>query len=239
MRYIIFTTTLALTVQLSACGNPPDSSDSAASLETVKTEAPQQTEADKRAQEQAALKRQALESPEWVEVETLPNEWAGLYAKNCLMAGPEESRFFNVRDARNSTQYYFSYVVFPPATGHKDEAKVVTVDYKVWQNQAWPDHYLLFGQDSFSQILIENGQSVGQHQTLDGRPWDMLVNLTTKYRATDKSRWAVDLNNSKDYGSGPACDLKLTEPWQDIRFKTKSGKQMSLPAIFQKAGFEP
>lgn len=189
---------------------------------------------------QAEFRKTALQNPQWTKTDRLPSEWAGLYAKDCYMAGPEDNRFFKIQDSQNNTQYYFSYIVFPPATGHKDKADVVVVTYDVWQNATWKDHYLLFGQESFSQILIENGHSIGQHQMLDKRPWDSLAHISTKYRVTDNSRWSVDVNNPEDYGSRKACDLKLAEPWLDIGFKNKkNGKIYKLTDVLQQAGLKP
>ena len=181
---------------------------------------------------EAQRRAAAMQNPDWVEIPQLPNAWGGLYVKECLLAGPEESRFFQYRDAETKTQYFFSYIVFPKGTGHKPQANVAVLSHKAWQNKEWPGHYLLYGGNGFTQFELQNGVAMGQHQTLDGRAWDPFQHIETKYRVTDKARWAVNLSNQKDYGSEAACDNPLIEPWQDIKFlDKKSGTRYALTDI--------
>jgi len=176
-------------------------------------------------------KFEALKNPDWISVSNLPNDWSGLYQKDCKIGGPENSHFFEYRNGDSNTVYHFAYIVFPSSLNKKPDAKVIPITYKVWQNEKWPEHYLLFGQDTYSQILLKDGWAKGMHQTIDGQPWDISQHWETKYRETDVVRWAVNLDNHEDYGSRPPCDQKLAKPWAGQVFKTKAGKSLTLQKI--------
>ncbi len=181
--------------------------------------------------QELAVKNNALKSPEWVSVPNVPNEWSGLYQKNCKIGGPEDSHFFEYKNQNNNTVSYFAYVTFPPALNKKPKATVYQVKYQVWQNEKWPDHYLLYGLDSYLQFLLEDGWAHGLHQTLDGQKWDIAQHMQTKYRNTDVVRWAANIDEDEDYGSTPPCDPKLAQPWTGQVFKTKDGKSLTLQKV--------
>lgn len=179
-------------------------------------------------------KRQtALQTPDWVLSETLPAEWTGLYQEDCAIGGPEKTSFFTYNNHLQNTQYHIAYIVYPPSLNKKPKAEIYPFTYKVWQNKNWPQHYLLFTTDSFTQILIEDETSRGLHQTLDGSPWDSTANLEIRYKPTDAVRWAADIKNQEDYGSRPPCNSKLAQPWGTQIFKTKSGKSFTLKDIMR------
>ncbi len=176
----------------------------------------------------------ALQSPDWVLAETLPAQWSGLYQEDCAIGGPEKTSFFTYNNHLQNTQYHITYIVYPPSLGKKPKAEIYPFTFKVWQNKNWPQHYLLFTADSFTQILIEDGISRGLHQTLDGSPWNSTANYQTRYKPTDAVRWAVDIENQEDYGSHPPCDPKLAQPWSAQIFKTKSGKSFTFKDIMKR-----
>lgn len=182
--------------------------------------------------DQAITKRNtALLTPDWTLAETLPEEWTGLYQEDCAIGGPEKTSFFTYNNHLQNTQYHFTYIVYPPSLNKTPKAEVYPFTFRVWQNKNWPQHYLLFTTDSFTQILIEDGISQGLHQTLDGQPWDSTANYQTKYKSTDVMRWAVDIENREDYGSRLPCNPNLAQPWSNEVFKTKSGKSFTLKDI--------
>lgn len=227
---------------LASCGQANDATETRSAVvekDTVETStkqeiAPVPMQADLAA-EKAAIKREAMLNPDWVPVSNMPREWSGLYQKDCKIGGPEGSHFFEYKNHQTNTEYNFIHIVYPPSLNKKPKADVYPVSYKVWQNSKWPDHYLLFGFESFSQALLEEGWVRGIHQTLDGEAWDIGSHMQTKYRETDVVRWAADLKKRKDYGSRPPCDTKLAQPWTGQIFKTKSGQALSL----QKVMIEP
>lgn len=195
---------------------------------------PDQTQASA-PRDQTQLREAALTSPEWIPVDSLPQEWGGLYTQDCVMAGPEGNGFFDYRNAQNGHEYLFSYIVFPKSTGRKPQARAVKFTYSAWQNAAWPAHYLVFDSSkSFKQIETRDGRAFGLHPTLDGEPWEMFEHIDTQYRQTDTSRWAVDIDNTEDYGSTPACDPKLATPWFDVVFETQTGETISLKTVMEK-----
>jgi len=181
--------------------------------------------------QKAVTKFEALKNPDWISVSNLPNEWSGLYQKDCKIGGPEDSHFFEYRNSNNNTVYHFAYIVFPSSLNKKPDAKVIPITYKVWQNKNWPKHHLLFGQDSYQQVLVQDGWATGLHQTLDGEPWDLTEHWQTQYRETDAVRWAVNLDVGEDYGSRPSCDPKLAKPWAGQVFKTEAGKSLTLQKV--------
>ena len=140
----------------------------------------------------------------------------------------EDSHFFEYQNSDNNTVYHFTYITSPPSVNEKPKAIVYPITYKVWQNKNRPEHYLLFGQHSFSQVLLEEGWMRGLYQTLDGQPWDTSEHWQTKYKETDAVRWAVNVHEYKDYGSRPPCDQKLAQPWTGQVFKTQSGQSLTL-----------
>jgi len=174
---------------------------------------------------------EALKNPEWVSVSNLPNEWSGLYQKECKIGGPEDSNYFEYRNSKNNTVYHFSYTVFPSSLNKRPMAEVLPITYKVWQNENWPEHYLIFAQQSYSQLLLEDGWVKGVHQTLEGQPWDINRHWETKYRETDFVRWAVNFDEQDDYGSRPPCASKLTKPWIGQVFKTKDGQSLTIQKV--------
>ena len=215
----IFQTTLCLALSLSitAC-SPTD----------VAPNPSQKPSQNTQAEDIQAARTKALANPDWAQVSNLPTSWGGLYQPDCKIGGPETLSFFNYRNADTNSQAYFNYIPFPAALNKAPNATVVPITYKVWQNKNWPDHYLLFAQNSYSQIIISEGWAKGAHQSLDGQPWDSMVNYMTKYKPSDAVRWSVDINNTEDYGSRPPCDLKLAQPWSGQVFITKSGQPYTL-----------
>ena len=184
-------------------------------------------------QQKDAGKKAALQNPNWSQVANLPAEWSGLYQKDCVIGGPEKDSFFTYRDHAKNTEYYFSYIIFPPALNKEAKADVYPITYQVWQNANWPTHYLLFANGGFSQVIIEDGWARGLHQTLDGKVWDINYHFDTKYKPTDVVRWGVDVNTQEDYGSRPPCDSKLAQPWQGQAFQVKSGGTLTLQEIMR------
>lgn len=175
------------------------------------------------------VRRAALLNPVWVKSDTLPNAWAGFTTQDCVAAGPDTTHFFDFRDAKVPGEYMFSYVVFPTSLQREPEAKVVALRYEVWQNQKWPDHYLLYDNTkSFKQIEIQGATFTGLHQTLDGKPYDALANLDAEYDASDRGRWAVDVENEEDYGTEPACDEALADVWLDVQFNVHDAGELTL-----------
>ena len=172
-----------------------------------------------------------MQTPDWAPHDSLPPEWGGLYAKDCIIGGPEDSYFFTVRNSKTNTRYEFIHITYPPSLNKKPKAEVYTLPAQVWQNKNNPDHYLLYSAKSFRQILVKDGWSRGLHQTLDGKEWDIMANGMTKYKPTDAIRWGAYLDINEDFGSRPPCDAKLAQPWTGVKFKTKSGKSYTLDQI--------
>ena len=232
-KKIFFISTVAM---LLACGDNSVSTDNAELAPNepdvnvpVQVDKKKQIDSEKEIQRQKLeAKKEALQNPNWVPVSNLPAEWTGLYQKECKIGGPEGSHFFEYQNHETNMIYYFAHISYPPSLNKKPKANVYPVTYKVWQNDNWPDHYLLFGQDSFMQLLREDGWVKGMHQTLDGQPWDIAQHMQTKYRETDVVRWAADVHEDEDYGSHPPCDPKLAQPWQGQVFKTREGRSLTL-----------
>lgn len=190
-----------------------------------------ETSKDKISNQDINKRLTGLQNPDWTIVETLPAEWTGLYQKDCEINGPEKTSFFTYNNHLQNTQYHITYIVFPTSLDRKPKAEIYPFTFKVWQNKNLQDHYLLFAEGGFSQILIEDGISRGLHQTLDNQPWDLMANFETRYKPTDTVRWATDIDNPEDYGSRPPCDQKLAQPWDGQIFKTKSGTPFTLKDI--------
>lgn len=186
------------------------------------------------ADDKSDYKLKALENPDWVSIDTLPPEWGGLYQKDCVIGGPEKSNFFDYHDAKTNMVYYFTYVVYPKNLNRAPIATFVEIPATVWQNETYPDHYLLFQEGGFSQIVIADGWSKGQFQKLDGQAWDSTEHFATRYKTTDAVRWSVDTSRSEDFGSRPPCSDTLAQPWAGQVFKSKSGKSVRLTDLVGK-----
>ncbi len=236
-------TTLAilLCLTLMACGQTtPTSKNKASDTAQPQENSKRDVDVKNTALEQKTARLDALQNPDWVKTATLPKEWSGLYQKDCDIGGPEKPSFFEYRDHNTNIEYIFAYIPYPPSLNKKPKAEVYPITAQVWQNKNLTDHYLLFKNGTFSQILIEDGPtpqdrpwSRGLHQTLDGKVWDINQNYMTDYKVTDAVRWAVDTTNTEDYGSRPACPLKLAEPWAGQSFKGKDGNTYSLAQLIK------
>lgn len=142
---------------------------------------------------------------------------------SCKFKGPEASVMFFYTDPEKGLWYYFQNLQHPSNVTLNVIRKVYVKEIKkVWVSSKNPDLYLAFWSDrGFNIHLIEDGVTAGQHETLDGEPWDLGSNLMAEYNAADYRRWAVDINNSEPYQKAPnqVCPPESYANWLDVRFE--------------------
>ena len=124
--------TFVVAVALSACGDSASqkaeatqareaaqaAQDAAQQKETAKAAAIEE------ARNRVAKKRNGMQTPEWAPYDSLPPEWGGLYAKDCIIGGPEDSYFFTVRNSKTNTRYEFIHITYPPSLNKKPKTEV-------------------------------------------------------------------------------------------------------------------